>query len=198
MTLNSESVAPVMAGQSSGSGRPWSAAAAARSSPVGCRSATHIGQWADGRIRQRGPGGRGGGQAARFARLCHSVGVPLLSPSDVPGFLAGVARERGGIVRRGAGPLYALAEAVVPCAPAVPQKPYARGRPHHHELALEATRVAARPGRRGDSEGRRAGRPRSARRGSPPRAKREQSASHTPHRRTGAPRRRGRPADSCS
>ncbi|MFD7425800.1 carboxyl transferase domain-containing protein [Streptomyces sp. NPDC059818] len=141
-------------------------------------------------------GRRGAGQAARFARLCDSVGVPLLSLSDVPGCLAGVARERGGIVRREAGPLYAPAEAVVPYAPAVPQKPYARGRPHRHELALEAPRVAARPGRRGDSEGRRAGRPQSARRGSPPRPKREQSASHTPHRRTGAPRRRGRPADS--
>ncbi|MFJ2707513.1 carboxyl transferase domain-containing protein [Streptomyces sp. NPDC087428] len=147
MTLNSESVAPGHGGTvlrfRAALARGSSGSILARGVPV---SDTHR---TAGRRPYPAPwtGRQGGGQAARFARLCDSVGVPLLSLSDVPGCLADVARERGGIVRRGAGPLYALAEAVVPCAPAVPQKPYARGRPHRHELALEAPRVAARPGR---------------------------------------------------
>jgi propionyl-CoA carboxylase beta chain len=53
-------------------------------------------------------------KAARFVRTCDAFNIPILTLVDVPGFLPGVAQERGGIIRRGAKLIYAYAEATVP------------------------------------------------------------------------------------
>ena len=42
-------------------------------------------------------------KAARFIRFCNIFNIPLLTLVDVPGFLPGVAQERGGIIRHGSG-----------------------------------------------------------------------------------------------
>jgi acetyl-CoA carboxylase carboxyltransferase component len=53
-------------------------------------------------------------KAARFIRTCDCFNVPLLSISDVPGYLPGTNQEFGGIIRHGAKMLYAWSEATVP------------------------------------------------------------------------------------
>src|SRR5690606_2034420 len=53
-------------------------------------------------------------KAARFVRMCDSLGVPLIVLVDVPGYLPGLGQEWDGVVRRGAKLLHAFAEAVVP------------------------------------------------------------------------------------
>ena len=53
-------------------------------------------------------------KAARFVRMCDSLGVPLVVVVDVPGYLPGLGQEWDGVVRRGAKLLHAFAEAVVP------------------------------------------------------------------------------------
>ncbi len=41
-------------------------------------------------------------KAARFIRVCNIYSIPVLSLVDVPGFMPGLAQERGGIIRHGA------------------------------------------------------------------------------------------------
>ncbi|MCA9235295.1 MAG: acyl-CoA carboxylase subunit beta, partial [Planctomycetales bacterium] len=53
-------------------------------------------------------------KGARFIRFCNAFNIPLLTLVDVPGFLPGVAQERGGIIRHGAKMLFAYAAATVP------------------------------------------------------------------------------------
>lgn len=53
-------------------------------------------------------------KAARFVRFCDSFNIPLISFTDVPGYLPGVPQEHSGIIRHGAKMLYAFAEATVP------------------------------------------------------------------------------------
>jgi len=53
-------------------------------------------------------------KAARFVRTCDAFNIPLLTMTDVPGFLPGTAQEWGGIIRHGAKLLYAFTEATVP------------------------------------------------------------------------------------
>ncbi|MBN2878058.1 MAG: acyl-CoA carboxylase subunit beta [Clostridia bacterium] len=53
-------------------------------------------------------------KAARFVRFCDSFNIPLISFTDVPGYLPGVPQEHNGIIRHGAKMLYAFAEATVP------------------------------------------------------------------------------------
>ncbi|OSX68545.1 hypothetical protein BU14_2602s0001 [Porphyra umbilicalis] len=53
-------------------------------------------------------------KAARFVRFCDAFGLPILTFTDVPGFLPGTAQEAGGVIRHGAKLLYAYAEATVP------------------------------------------------------------------------------------
>ncbi|MEU9988289.1 carboxyl transferase domain-containing protein [Streptomyces sp. NPDC048045] len=84
-------------------------------------------------------------KAARFVRLCDSMGVPLLSLIDVPGYLPGVAQEWGGVVRRGAKLLYAFAEAVVPRVSVVTRKSYGGAYIAMNSRSLGATRVFAWP-----------------------------------------------------
>lgn len=84
-------------------------------------------------------------KAARFVRMCDSMGVPLLTVIDVPGYLPGVAQEWGGVVRRGAKLLYAFAEAVVPRVSVVTRKCYGGAYIAMNSRSLGATKVFAWP-----------------------------------------------------
>lgn len=53
-------------------------------------------------------------KASRFIRLCDAFNIPVISLTDVPGYLPGTDQEWGGIIRHGAKTLYAYAEATVP------------------------------------------------------------------------------------
>ena len=63
-------------------------------------------------------------KAARFIRFCDCFNVPLVTFEDVPGFMPGVAQERGGIIRSGAKLLYAYCEATVPKLTVITRKAY--------------------------------------------------------------------------
>ena len=63
-------------------------------------------------------------KAARFVRTCDAFNVPLVTFTDVPGFLPGTAQEWGGIIRHGAKLLYAFAEATVPKITVITRKAY--------------------------------------------------------------------------
>ncbi len=85
-------------------------------------------------------------KAARFVRMCDSLGVPLVVIVDVPGYLPGVGQEWDGVVRRGAKLLHAFAEAVVPRVTLVTRKAYGGAYIAMNSRALNATRVFAWPG----------------------------------------------------
>ncbi len=61
---------------------------------------------------------------ARFVRTCDSLGVPLVTLVDVPGFLPGTDQEWNGVIRHGAKLVYAYAEATVPTLTLVTGKAY--------------------------------------------------------------------------
>jgi propionyl-CoA carboxylase beta chain len=63
-------------------------------------------------------------KAARFIRLCNIFNIPITTLVDVPGFLPGVAQERGGIIRHGAKMLFAYAAATVPKITLILRKAY--------------------------------------------------------------------------
>ncbi len=63
-------------------------------------------------------------KGARFIRFCDCFNVPLLTLTDTPGFLPGVAQEHGGIIRHGAKMIYAYAEASVPKISVITRKAY--------------------------------------------------------------------------
>ncbi len=63
-------------------------------------------------------------KAARFIRTCNVYNIPLLSLVDVPGFMPGLAQERGGIIRHGAKMLFAWASASVPKITLIMRKAY--------------------------------------------------------------------------
>lgn len=63
-------------------------------------------------------------KAARFIRFCNAFNIPLLTLVDVPGFLPGLAQERGGIIRHGAKMLFAYAAATVPKITVIMRKAY--------------------------------------------------------------------------
>jgi propionyl-CoA carboxylase beta chain len=63
-------------------------------------------------------------KGARFIRFCDCFNVPLLTLTDTPGFLPGVAQEHGGIIRHGAKMIYAYAEASVPKISIITRKAY--------------------------------------------------------------------------
>lgn len=63
-------------------------------------------------------------KAARFIRFCDAFNIPLLTLTDVPGFLPGTDQERGGIIRHGAKMLYAYSEASVPKITLILRKAY--------------------------------------------------------------------------
>ena len=63
-------------------------------------------------------------KAARFIRFCNAFNVPLVNLVDVPGFMPGLAQERGGIIRHGAKMLFAYAAASVPKITVIIRKAY--------------------------------------------------------------------------
>src|SRR6266550_4437227 len=85
-------------------------------------------------------------KAARFVRMCDSLGVPLIVLVDVPGYLPGVGQEWDGVVRRGAKLLHAFAEATVPRVTLVTRKAYGGAYIAMNSRSLGATKVFAWPG----------------------------------------------------
>lgn len=63
-------------------------------------------------------------KAARFVRFCDAFNIPLITFTDTPGYLPGVAQEHGGIIRHGAKLLYAYSEATVPKITVITRKAY--------------------------------------------------------------------------
>ncbi len=63
-------------------------------------------------------------KAARFVRFCDSFNIPIITFTDVPGYLPGVAQEHDGIIRHGAKLLYAYSEASVPLINIIMRKAY--------------------------------------------------------------------------
>ena len=63
-------------------------------------------------------------KAARFVRTCDAFNIPLITFTDVPGFLPGTTQEWGGIIRHGAKLLYAYTEATVPKITIITRKAY--------------------------------------------------------------------------
>jgi propionyl-CoA carboxylase beta chain len=63
-------------------------------------------------------------KGARFVRFCDAFNIPLVTFTDVPGFLPGTTQEWGGIIRHGAKLLYAFTEATVPKLTVVTRKAY--------------------------------------------------------------------------
>ena len=63
-------------------------------------------------------------KAARFVRFCDAFNMPIVTFTDVPGFLPGTDQEWGGIIRHGAKLLYAFTEATVPKLTVVTRKAY--------------------------------------------------------------------------
>jgi propionyl-CoA carboxylase beta chain len=63
-------------------------------------------------------------KGARFVRTCDAFNIPILTFTDVPGFLPGTSQEWGGIIRHGAKLLYAFTEATVPKLTVVTRKAY--------------------------------------------------------------------------
>ncbi|HEX6497853.1 MAG TPA: carboxyl transferase domain-containing protein [Micromonosporaceae bacterium] len=84
-------------------------------------------------------------KAARFVRMCDSLGVPLIVLVDVPGYLPGVGQEWDGVVRRGAKLLHAFAEAVVPRVTLVTRKAFGGAYIAMNSRSLGATAVFAWP-----------------------------------------------------
>lgn len=63
-------------------------------------------------------------KAARFIRFCDSFNIPVVTLTDVPGYLPGVEQEHNGIIRHGAKLLYAYSEATVPKINVILRKAY--------------------------------------------------------------------------
>jgi Acetyl-CoA carboxylase, carboxyltransferase component (subunits alpha and beta) len=63
-------------------------------------------------------------KGSRFIRFCNCFNIPLVTLVDVPGFMPGLAQERGGIIRHGAKMLFAYAAATVPKITVIMRKAY--------------------------------------------------------------------------
>ncbi|MBD5780291.1 acyl-CoA carboxylase subunit beta [Pelagicoccus sp. NFK12] len=63
-------------------------------------------------------------KGARFIRTCNIYNIPIVNLVDVPGFMPGLAQERGGIIRHGAKMLFAYASATVPKITLIMRKAY--------------------------------------------------------------------------
>ena len=63
-------------------------------------------------------------KGARFIRTCNIFNIPLVNLVDVPGFMPGLAQERGGIIRHGAKMLFAYSSATVPKVTLILRKAY--------------------------------------------------------------------------
>lgn len=63
-------------------------------------------------------------KATRFIRFCDTFNIPLLTITDVPGYLPGVDQEHAGIIRHGAKLLWCYSEATVPKLTLITRKDY--------------------------------------------------------------------------
>ncbi len=63
-------------------------------------------------------------KATRFIRFCDAFNIPLLTLSDVPGYLPGKDQEWSGIIRHGAKLLWCYSEATVPKITVIVRKAY--------------------------------------------------------------------------
>ena len=66
-------------------------------------------------------------KAARFIRFCDAFNIPLLTFTDVPGYIPGTQQEWAGIIRHGAKLLHAYSEATVTKINVVVRKAYGGG-----------------------------------------------------------------------
>ena len=87
----------------------------------------------------------GAEKAARFVRMCDSLGLPLIVLVDAPGHLPGSGHDWDGVIRRGAKLLHAFAEAVVPRVTLVTRRAYGGAYIAMNSRALGATAVYAWP-----------------------------------------------------
>lgn len=63
-------------------------------------------------------------KASRFIRFCDAFNIPLLTFTDVPGYMPGTHQEWAGIIRHGAKLLHAYSEATVPKITVITRKAY--------------------------------------------------------------------------
>ncbi|HHW70144.1 MAG TPA: methylmalonyl-CoA carboxyltransferase [Clostridiales bacterium] len=84
-------------------------------------------------------------KAARFIRFCDAFNIPIVTFTDVPGYLPGVDQEHGGIIRHGAKLLYAYSEATVPKIAVILRKAYGGAYIAMSSRHLGADRVYAWP-----------------------------------------------------
>ncbi len=63
-------------------------------------------------------------KASRFIRFCDAFNIPLLTFSDVPGYMPGTQQEWSGIITHGAKLLHAYSEATVPKVTVITRKAY--------------------------------------------------------------------------
>lgn len=63
-------------------------------------------------------------KGARFVRFCDSFNIPIITFTDVPGYLPGSDQEHSGVIRHGAKLLYAFSEATVPKINVIVRKAY--------------------------------------------------------------------------
>ena len=63
-------------------------------------------------------------KGARFIRFCNVFNIPVVTLVDIPGFMPGLAQERGGIIRHGAKMLFAYAACTVPKITIILRKAY--------------------------------------------------------------------------
>ena len=61
---------------------------------------------------------------ARFVNFCDAFNIPIINLVDVPGYFPGVDQETRGIIKHGAGILYAYAQATVPKISIIIRKAY--------------------------------------------------------------------------
>jgi len=66
-------------------------------------------------------------KAARFIRFCDAFNIPILTFTDVPGYIPGTQQEWAGIIRHGAKLLHAYSEATVTKLTIVTRKAYGGG-----------------------------------------------------------------------
>lgn len=63
-------------------------------------------------------------KGARFVRFCDAFNIPIITLTDVPGYLPGVGQEHSGVIRHGAKLLYSFSEATVPKINIIIRKAY--------------------------------------------------------------------------
>lgn len=63
-------------------------------------------------------------KAAEFINFCNAFNIPIVTLQDVPGYMPGLAQERGGIIRHGAKVLFAYANCTVPLVTVIMRKAY--------------------------------------------------------------------------